>query len=134
MRPVTLTQAGPGSTDPCPMDVRLDPANISLQVRVTDEPSPSPSPSPSVSPGADGYVVESTNSNIWGENPWTIPPDPSTWLWTPHPDFVDDNTGATVPKTEDWVGNYAFPPRAIRLRLTADYDSTVELIITQSGF
>ena len=134
MRQVELTQTGPGATDPCPMDIRLDPANVALQVRVTFEPSPSPSPSPSVSPGADGYVVETTDSKIWGSPPFTTVPDPADWLWTPHPDFVNDTTGVLEPKTDDWVGNLAFPATAVRLRNTADYDATVQLVITQSGF
>ena len=136
MRPVTLTQAGPGSTSPCPMDIRLNPANVALQCRITADPSPSPSasPEPSVSPGPDGYVVETTDSDVWGSFPFTTQPDPSAMLWTPHPDFVNQTTGITEPKTDDWVGNLAFPATAVRLRLTADYDSTVELRIIQSGF
>ncbi len=133
MRPVTLTQAGPGNTAPCPMDIRKNPANIALQCRLLDDPSPTPSPSPEPSLATAGYVVYTTDSNVWGEPPRFVAEDPDTWLWTPHPDFVNQTTGVTEPKTENWVGNLAFPATAVRLHLTDGYDSTVELRIITSG-
>lgn len=131
MRPVELTQTGAGTTVPIPMDIRLDPQNSTIQCRVLADPSPSPSPSASPSPAA-GYVVYTTDSNVWGQFPWTTTPDPEEWLWTPHPDFVDEMSGATVPKTEDWVGNLAFPPTAVRMEVLGD--ETVQIRVVQSGF
>lgn len=122
MRPVTLTQTGAGNTLPCPMDVRLVPFNVGLQAWITANPSPTPSPSPS--PGADGYVVETTDSDVWAL--------PQNLLWTLHPSFVDSG-GTEVPKTENWIGNLAFPATAVRLRVTGG-DLTVQLRIVQSGF
>jgi len=74
MRPVELTQVGAGSTAPCPMDIRLNPQNTTLQCEILADPSPSPAPSPSASPADAGYVVYTTDSNIWGEFPFTTTP------------------------------------------------------------
>lgn len=130
MRPVSLTQTGVGYTAPVPLDIRLNPANVALQARISSDASPSPSPSPSGS-GTE-YVVETTDSNVWGD-PLTrfVPPDPADWLWTLHPDF--DNAGTEVPKSDDWVGNLAFPATAVRLRITSG-DGTIEFRVVQSGF
>lgn len=124
MRPVTLYQTGVGATDPCPMDLRLVPFNAALQVAYVAEesPSPEPIPSPSPSPGGTSYVVETTDSDIWG------PAD--ELLWTLHPSF--EESGVEVPKFDNWVGNLAFPATAVRLRVV-DGDATLQLRVVQSG-
>lgn len=116
MRPVTMTVTGVANSSPCPMDIRQNPQNTAIQVDVGSGCS---------------YVVESTDSDLWGSFPFTTPLDPATCLWTPHPDFVVD--GVETAKTVDWVGNYAFPPTAIRLRQTIGAAASV-IRIVQSGF
>ena len=109
MRPVRLTvdaTAGPlpQASPPIPIDIYLDPTNIGFQANVD---------------GTVTYTVESTLDDVFAEDF-----DPDTATWIPHP-TIDGET-ATM------QGNFAFPPSAVRIVITAGTGS-VDFTLIQAG-
>jgi len=104
MRTVRLTTSGVSVSAVCPIDQYLDPTNIALAVIVT---------------GGVTYTVQHTFDDVFSP---TF--NPATATWFPHPVL------AALAVNAD--GNYAFPPKAIRLNQTAGAGSAV-LVINQAG-
>lgn len=108
MRPVTVTttdaSADPVASPPVPLDIYLNPFNVSLQAVVT---------------GTVDYDVQYTNDNIW-DPAW----DPDTANWTTYTDFDGETTSQSHPTTD--------VVRAVRL-LQNSGDGSVQLTIVQSG-
>lgn len=106
MRPVVATTSdasgGAKNSDPVPMDIYGSP-EVSLQLNVT---------------GTATCTVQSTLDDIFNS---AITP-----TWFDHPDAT--LAGATA----DAQGNYAYIPRAIRLRQTAG-NGSASLTIIQAG-
>lgn len=104
MRPVTVSTSGVSVSDVVPIDQYLNPTNIGLGVIIS----------------APATVdVEHTFDDVFDENF-----NPATANWFQHPTL----TGVTA--NDD--GNYAFPPRGIRLNQTAGAGSA-QLQIIQAG-
>jgi hypothetical protein len=106
MRPVTVSTSGNGtSTAPVPLDVYLNPFNVTMQCIVT---------------GVATYTVEWTNDDIWAAG-W----NPATANWFP---AAANLVGATTSQ----VGTLTSPVTAVRCRQTAGAGS-VQMRVTQSG-
>lgn len=105
MRPVTVSVTGVGSSAPIPMDVYLNPFNVSMQCTVN---------------GVVTYNVEWTNDDIWapGYNPAT-----GNWFAA-----AANLTGATTAQT----GTLISPVTAIRIRNSAGA-GTSTMRVVQSG-
>ncbi len=106
MRPVTVavTGTGTGASSLVVIDQYLGPANIGLGVIVT---------------GAGTYTVQHTFDDVFAT---TF--DPSTATYFSHATLNGVGTNAD--------GNYAFPPRGIRVFKTAG-TGTVSMTLVQSG-
>ena len=106
MRPVRVSTNGVSKSTPVPIDQYLNPTSIALGVHIT---------------GGVTYTVEHTF-----DDPFTaaFAANPDSATWYPHP--------VLNAQTTDKDGNYAFPPRAIRLNQTVGAGSAV-LTIVQAG-
>jgi hypothetical protein len=104
VRPVYLTTNGVSVSAVCPIDQYQSPVNIGLGVIITP---------------AATVTVEHTF-----DDPFSPTFNPATATWFPHP------TLAAIAANQD--GNYAYPPRAIRLNQTAGAGSA-RLAIIQAG-
>jgi hypothetical protein len=104
MRPVQVSTDGVSVSAVIPIDVYLNPTNIALGVVIT---------------GTATVTVQHTFDDVFAEDF-----DPSTATWFDHP-TIDD-------ATDDEDGNYAFPPRGVRLNQTAGTGSAV-LTLVQAG-
>lgn len=101
---VKVGTAQAGVSAMCPIDIWLDPTNIALGTIVT---------------GTVNYTVQATLDDIWSTSF-----NPGTATWYDHPTLAA--------KTASDTSNYAFPPRAIRLKQASGSGTTV-LNIVQSG-
>lgn len=106
MRPVTVsvTGTGTGASSLVIIDQYLGPTNIGLGVKVT---------------GAGTYTVQHTFDDVFAT---TF--DAATATYYSHSSLSGVGTNAD--------GNYAFPPRGVRVFKTAG-TGTVALTLTQSG-
>ena len=104
MRPVRLSTNGVETSEVCPVDIYLSPANIGLGVDIT---------------GAATVTVEHTFDDVFAEDF-----DPNTATWYAHPTLQNISADADA--------NYAFPPTGIRLNQTAGAGSAI-LNIIQAG-
>jgi hypothetical protein len=103
MRPVRVVVAAVAVSSVIPIDQYLGPTNIGLGVVITTGPAT--------------YTVEHTFDNIW--DPLVTP------VWFPHPTLVAQTTNKD--------SNYAAPPRAVRLNVTAFTAGSVALTLVQAG-
>ena len=101
MRPISVTVTGVANSVPIPMDYTLPGFSVGIGCVVT---------------GTVTYTVEHTFDDIWASGF-----DPATATWFP-------NTGITA-KNASIDGNYAFPVRAIRLRISAGTGSVTMHVI-----
>lgn len=93
MRPISVTVLDVDVSPPIPLDIYANPTTVALLVDVI---------------GTATYSVQHTFDDIFAEG---YDPDAVTSLWLDHP--VLDSLSV------DADGNYGFPPRAIRLNVTA---------------
>lgn len=105
MRPVTLTQVGPGVSPVCPPDIYITPFEVTLQTQVT---------------GTVAYSVEYTNDDIWSP---TF--NPATAQWTAV-------TAMPVGSTTSLQATLISPVRGIRINQASGAGTTV-LKIVQAG-
>lgn len=103
MRPIRLTQAGVGSTDPIPLDIHTHPFNVGVGCILT---------------GTATYSVEHTF-----DDPFASDFVAASANWLP-------NSGITA-KTASSDGNYAFPVRAVRLTIASGAGS-VQMTVIQA--
>lgn len=105
MRPVrqVLSAGGAEVGAPIPIDQYQDPTNIGLAVVID---------------ATATFVVEHTFDDVWDEAF-----NPATATWFPHP---------TLAGSANADGNLAFPPIAVRIRLTANTGS-VTFTLVQAG-
>jgi len=109
MRPVTRTQSAAGASAPVPIDFRQNTFQIAVICDLSDD--------------ADlTYQIEFTGDDIWekdvdGQPVW----NPSTANWQLHPTL---NAKAVSDS-----GNFAFPPRAIRINVTSYTSGSVRMTI-----
>ena len=106
MRPVRVTVTGVDVSAPIPIDQYLNPTNIGLGVDILT--------------GTATYTVEHTFDDVFDENF-----NPATATWFPHPTLQG--------QVADADGNYAFPPTAVRLNVTASSGGDVRLNLIQAG-
>lgn len=106
MRPITVSadRAGTVTSPVIPIDQYLGPTNIGLAVRVT---------------GTVTYSVQHTFDDVFDPSF-----NPATATWFNHP------TLSALTANAD--GNYAAPPRGVRLNLTAGTGSA-NMTLVQSG-
>lgn len=104
MRPVRLTTSGVSVSAVCPIDQYLNPTSIALGLIIT-------------APAT--CTVEYTYDDVFSP---TF--NPATAVWFPHPTLTAKAANAD--------GNFAFPPRGVRLNQTAGAGSAV-LVIDQAG-
>jgi hypothetical protein len=104
MRTVRVTTSGVSTSTVVPIDQYLNPTNIALAVIIS---------------GAVTYTVQHTFDDVFAS---TF--NPATATWFDHP------TMAALSANAD--GNYAYPPKAIRLNQTAGAGSAV-LVVNQAG-
>lgn len=102
---VTASAGGPTYSPVYPIDTWNNPCNIGLGVEVT---------------GSALYTVQHTFANPWSQNLNTV-----SAVWYSHATLVSGTSNAD--------GNYAFPPRAIRLLLSSAAAATATLTIQQAG-
>jgi hypothetical protein len=103
MRPVYVTVTGIDVSAPIVVDQYISPANIGMSVQIT---------------GTATYVVQHTF-----DDPFSPTFTPGTAKWFNHP---------TLSGSADADGNYASPPRAVRLSVSASTGS-VRLALIQAG-
>ncbi len=104
MRFVYQSVTGVGTSEPVPLDVLLNPFTVSIGVALD---------------GAATFTVEHTFDDIWA--PGFVP---GSAHWIAHPTLAD--------QTQSTDGNYAFPVRAVRLRITAGA-GTATMAVGQAG-
>jgi|SRR5215831_18836782 len=104
MRTVRLTTNGVSVSAVCPIDQYQNPTSIALGVIVT---------------GSATYTVEYTYDDVFSP---TFNPAAATWF--PHPTLVTQTTNKD--------GNFAFPPKGVRLNQTIGAGSCV-LVLNQAG-
>jgi hypothetical protein len=104
MRPVRLTTNGISTSAVCPIDQYLNPTSIALGLLIT---------------GAATCTVEYTYDDVFSP---TFVAASATWF--PHPTLTAKSANAD--------GNFAFPPKGVRLNQTAGAGSAV-LVVNQAG-
>jgi len=104
VRPVTVSVTGVGSSSVIPVDHYASTSTIALAVVVS---------------GTVTYTVQHTFDDVFAS---TFVPASATW--------IDHATLAAQTTTKD--GNYAYPPRAVRVTNTAG-TGTSTLILNQVG-
>jgi hypothetical protein len=105
MRPIRVTQSGPGQSQVIPIDQYLNPTDIGLGVNIVGV--------------VTDVSIEHTFDDVWDENF-----NPATATWYPHPTLVNLSADAD--------GNYAFPPTACRINQAAGAGDTI-LSVIQAG-
>ena len=107
MRPQTITQTGIGATACLPLELYISPFNVGFGV---------------VCSGTPTFSVQHTFDDIYAANF-----NPATATWFDHPTVVN--------VAEDIDGNYAFPVRAVRLKVTGVINPTdsATLTVLQAG-
>lgn len=107
MRPVRLTVSSQTTSAVVPMDIYLDPFNVSVGV--------------SLSAGATlTYTVQHTFDDVFATNF-----DPATATWY--------SNASLAAKSASADGNYAFPVTAIRLNVSAYTSGSATLTLVQAG-
>ena len=101
MRPISVTVTGVNNSAPIPMDYTLPNFSVGIGCVIS---------------GTVTYTVEHTFDDIWSP---TFNAATATWF---------PNTGLTA-KSANTDGNYAFPVRAIRLRISAGTGSVTMHVI-----
>lgn len=103
MRPVTVTVTGTGVSSVIPIDQYISPCNIGMAVKIGS---------------GTTFQVQHTFDDVFAPGF-----DPSTATWFNHPSLAG---------TADEDGNYASPPRGVRLSVSAGTGVTT-LILVQAG-
>jgi len=106
MRPVRLDVTGIDVSAPIPIDQYLNPTDIGLAVDILS--------------GTATYTVEHTFDDVWADGF-----NPATATWFPHPTLAAQSADAD--------GNYAFPPIACRLNVTASSGGICRFHVVQAG-
>jgi len=104
MRTVRLTTSGVSTSAVCPLDQYLNPTSVALGLIIN---------------GAATCTVEYTYDDVWAS---TFNPGTATWF--PHPTLTA--------KSANSDGNFAFPPKGVRLNQTAGAGSAT-LVVDQAG-
>lgn len=119
MRPKVFTvtaSAGGNTFSPAyPIDICNDPTDIGIGVDVI------------FGSGSAGYTVQHTFDDPWAINLNTSPNGNSTITGIWH------NNSSLINQTTNGDTNYAFPPRAIRLLVSAAASAQVRMVIVQAG-
>ncbi len=105
MRPVTVQVVGADESAPIPLDLRLTPFQVSLQISVVS--------------GAIDATVQYTQDDVFASDF-----DPATATWFNHADLVNETAAAN--------GTLISPVTAVRL-VNAD-TGTAQLVVTQAGW
>lgn len=107
MRPIRATVSSQTTSAVIPMDIYLDPFNVSIGV--------------ALSAGASlTYTVQHTFDDVFASNF-----NAATATWYPH--------ASLATKTASADGNYAFPVTAIRLNVTAYTSGSATMTLVQAG-
>jgi hypothetical protein len=104
MKPINVSQTGSGSTDPVPLNLNVNPFNVSMAVVVT---------------GTVNYTVQYTFDDVWASSY-----DPATGTWFSHASLAGQTTSQT--------GNFAFPVAAVRLTVNSG-SGTAAMTVIQAG-
>lgn len=104
MKPINVSQTGAGSTDPIPLNLNINPFNVSMAVVVT---------------GTVNYTVQYTLDDVWASSY-----NPATGTWFNHASLVTDTANET--------GNFAFPVAAVRLTVNSGA-GTAAMTVIQAG-
>jgi hypothetical protein len=104
MRPITVSQTDAGSTGAVPLNLSVNPFNVSMAVVVT---------------GTVDYTVQYTFDDVWSP---TYNPATGTWF----------NHASLDAQTTNQTGNFAFPVAAIRLTVNSGPD-TATMTVIQAG-
>lgn len=108
MRPVKVTVATTGVSNPIPMDHYIGPFNVGFGVEATQT--------------TTSVTVQHTFDNVFAKDY-----NPATGVWYNNADVASNTTG-------NIDGNYAFPVTAIRLNVgTNTSGNPVSLTVVQAG-